>query len=761
MPDFGELSETYRNNVWPAMLDDLSDGLGVSAESLDKLSVGFYPGKQAWTFPERDEKGNVIGISWRFPDGKKYMESGSKRGLIYEFNAGSLNERDRYATGKAKWVRIADVGVTCPICGKPDGCLVSEDDPENPSAAICIRPIGAENAVAEIPGSGYFHILDAKRNRVQTNHIQTVLPETDLPVIIVEGATDVAAAMDLGFVAIGRPSAEGGLQILSKMPLSGKEIWIIGENDAGAGKAGMEKTFAILSGMSDKVCRVMPPEGVKDLREWLRCGLTQKQLTEYVNDVGNRDTSMDPNIFSDDTGLVIGEKFLHDNYMLNGVPVLRNYKGDWITWEKNRYNSLRLDTLKGELYRYLDGKQFRFEGTKGSEIKPYRPTGQKVRDILDALSAWCPVNRDPPVWLDTDRHPNPRDLIAFQNGLLDVTEYIKGDIVFHDPNPNLFSLGVLPYNYDPEATSDMWYDFLVETFDGDEDCIRLLQQWFGYQCIPDNSYEKLMLFTGNPRSGKSTILEAMSGMLGNDQCVSTDFQTLASSFGRAPLVGKLSATLGDAKTPRATEADAALETILRIVGGDPVHINQKYQVGYTVHLPTRFTVAMNDLPTFTDHARALAARMNILYFPISRIGREDFGLKGRLRKEATQGKLINFALQGLKDLRQNKVFTVPESSARELAQMVEITTPVTAFVTECCTLESGSITVSTIVFEAWQRWCVESGRKPGMRNQFGRWLVQACPGVRKVKIRTGGDSTYAYENIKLQKWVYDKYLGRP
>lgn len=757
MSNFNNLSEIYRNNAWPAMLDDLSDDLGVSVESLNKLGVGFYPGKQAWTFSERNEKGNVTGILWRFPDGKKFCEPGSKRGLVYQFNTGSLSERDRYATGKTKWIRIGDAGVVCPVCGKPDWCLVSDDDPRNPSAALCSRI--CENATAEIPGSGYLHILDPKRNRIQGN--QTVLPETDLPIIVVEGATDVAAAMDLGFIAIGRPSAEGGLQILSKMPLSGKEIWIIGENDAGAGRAGMEKTFAILAGMSDKICRIMPPEGVKDLREWLRCGLTQKQLLEYAKDIGNRDLSLNPDIFENDTGLVIGEKFLQNSYMSGDVPLLRNYKGQWIAWDKNRYSPLQIDVLKGELYRYLDNKQFKFEGTKGSEIKPYKPTSQKVRDILDALSAWCPVNNDPPVWLDGDIHPNPRDLIAFQNGLLDVNEYVKGNIVFHDPNPNLFSFGVIPYDYNPESTSDMWYDFLVETFDGDEGCIRLLRQWFGYQCVADTTYEKLMLFTGRPRSGKSTILEVMSAMLGQDQCVSTDFQSLASSFGRAPLVGKLSATLGDAKTPRATEADAALETILRIVGGDPIHINQKYQIAYTTHLATRFTIAMNDLPAFTDHARALAARMNVLYFPNSWVGHEDFTLKGRLKKEAAQGKLINFALEGLKDLRQNKVFVVPKSSAETLTQMVEMTSPVMTFADECCILESGCTTSATMIYEAWQRWCVDSGRKPGMRAQFGRWLMQACPGITKVKIRTGNDLAYTYDNIRLQQWIYDKYLGRP
>ena len=761
MPDFNELFEVYRSNVWPAMLDDLATDLGVSAESLNKLGVGFYPGKQAWTFPERDEKGDVTGILQRFTDGKKFCEHGSKRGLIYQFNAKSLSEKDRYAIGKAKWVRVADVGVTCPHCGKPDYCLVSDDDPSNPSAVICGHsPINKDGANAEVPGSGYLHILDPKRNREYTGH-QTVLPETDLPIIVVEGATDVCAAMDLGFVAIGRPSAEGGLQILSKMPLSGKEIWIIGENDAGAGRAGMEKAFAVLKGQSDNICRIMPPEGIKDLREWLRCGLTQKQLFEYAGDLGNRDSSLDPNIFDDDTGSAVGKKFLDAKYTLDGVPILRSYKGNWVNWHRNKYNVLPMDMLKGELYRYLDGKQYIFEGPKGQEIKPYRATSQKVRDIFDALTAWCPVTQDPPVWLDDAEHPNPRDLIAFQNGILDVNDYIEGRDTLHNPDPNLFSLNVFPYNYDSGITSDMWDNFLSETFSGDESSIRLLQQWFGYQCVADTTLEKLMFFIGRPRSGKSTILEAMTGMLGAEQCVSTDFQSLASSFGRAPLVGKLSTILGDAKTPRSTEADAALETILRIVGGDAVHINQKFQVAYTAHLITRFTVAMNDLPSFTDHARALAARTNVLNFPNSWLGREDFTLKTRLKKEAAQGKLINFALRGLKDLRQSGVFVVPGSSADTLTQMIELTSPVTTFVTECCNVGPDCSVSLTMMFEAWQRWCAVNGYKPGVKTQFGRWLMQACPGIGHSRNRIDSALAYVYTGIALQDWAKNTYLGKP
>lgn len=757
MSQLSELYDTCKNNVWPAMLEDLSSDLGVTVGSLNKLGIGFYPAKQAWIFPERDHKGDVTGLLLRFFDGKKFCEHGSKRNLIYQFNTDSLSEGNRYASGKARWVRIGEAGVECPICGKPDWCLVSDDNPECPSAVLCSRI--SEGATSEVPGSGYLHILDTKRNQIKDR--KTVLPETDLPIIVIEGATDVLAAMDLGFVAIGRPSAEGGFQTLSKMPLAGKEIWIIGDNDAGAGRAGMEKAFVTLSTLTKNICRIMPPEGIKDLREWVRYGLTQKQLFEYATDIGNRDLTLDPETFEDDVAYTIAEKFLLDEHTQKNITLLRSYRNQWVTWAGHSYKTVPLLVLKGDLYRYLDGKKYVFTGQHGPEIKPYRPTASKVRDILDAMTAWCPIEDDPPVWLDAEKHPAPQDLIAFQNGLLDVNEYVKGKIVFHKPNPNLFSFCVFPYDFNPDSSSDMWFDFIAETFDADDDQIRLLRQWFGYQCVPDTSYEKLMLFTGRPRSGKSTVLEVMSAMLGEDQCISTDFQSLASQFGRYPLVGKLSATLGDAKTPRATEADAALETILRIVGCDPVFINPKYQDGFNTYLTSRFTIAMNDLPAFTDHARALAARMNVLLFPNSWVGREDFSLKGRLKKEAAQGKLINFALEGLKDLRECGSFIIPETSKEVLEQMTEITSPVQSFVNECCFINHDTSILSSMVYEAWQKWCAENGRRPGIMAQFGRWLMQACSGVSKSRQRTEDGLAYSYNGMGLQKWVYRKYLGKP
>ena len=56
------------------------------------------------------------------------------------------------------------------------------------------------------------------------------------------------------------------------------------------------------------------------------------------------------------------------------------------------------------------------------------------------------------------------------------------------------------------------------------------------------------------------------------------------------------------------------------------------------------------------------------------------------------------------------------------------------------------------LFEAWQVWCREQGRKePGTHQVFGRDLAAAVPGVRVRQIREGG----------VQVRVYGDGLGPP
>lgn len=756
-----ELSDIFASNVLnESIIKPFAGSLGLSVQSLRKLGIGINPSTGAYTFSERDDQGNVIGIMQRFPDGKKMMVTGSKRGLTYEVNPNFFKDENRYEPGKHNWVRLYEAKVSCPICGKSDWCLVSASNPSNPSAVLCARI--SEGAIATVKDCGFLHILRPDGQILRGS--RELLPSTTLPIIIVEGASDTATAMDLSFVAVGRPSAEGKLNLLPNL-VRGKDVIIVGDNDAGAGKKGMDAVFYQLKSVCKKLVKVLPPSQFKDLRQWKnQVSLTQEQFLQWVLD--NGDIGGNPDVLDDDVAHTIAKKWLEQERTQDGLPTIRCYKSQWIQYEDGYYRECNTEEFRGSIYHFLEGKTFSRTNAKGGvDLVPYKPTRAKVSDIIDGLTDWCSIIDDPPVWLRDMGCPSPENLIAFQNGILDVNEYVEGRIKLYNPTPAFFSFNILPYNFDENVHSELWEQFYKDVFNGDETKIQLLSQWFGYNCVPDMSYEKLLLCTGRPRSGKGTILNTLAALLGPNQVVSTSFQTLCTEFGYQPLLGKLAVLLSDAKVPNPREAEAALEKILQIVGRDPVGIRRMY-VSYLpqVYLRCKFSIAMNDLPNLPDNVNALEPKLNILYFENSYIGREDTALKYKLQQEAAQGKLINFALEGLKSLRKEGKFIVPHSSKTLLKQLRELTTPVSSFIADCCESQPPGeqedyYVIIDYLYDAWVKWCVERGRRPGIKEQFGRWFLSACPTAAPARIRVKNRLYRVYRKVRLAQWVMRDYLG--
>ena len=750
-PNFAQLFETYRQNVYPAMLECLAADLGVSSEALDLIGIGYEFAGSSWVFAERDAAGGVVGLIRRFDNGKKCTVTGSKRGLTYILNPEFGKERDRYVPGRHNWVRVS-AGMPCPLCGRTKWCMVSAEDIENPPAILCGQE---EGSVCECGEGTYLHIL--RPEGVKNSHCETVLPNTELPILIVEGQTDVAAATDLGFVAIGRPSAKS-VKLLIKMPLNSRSVVVIGENDAGVGEAGMESAYRTISKLTANIIQLMPPDGVKDLRSWVKAGLTKDLLLAKIEDAPVAPAG---EIFEDDVAYTVAKAWMDCELLIEKFPIIRLYKGQWLHYVDGRYQKEVTELLRGRLYRFLDGKQYqKVDGEGAITLAPYKPSRAKVSDIFDALNQWCPIIYDPPAWLDDKTRPDPVNLIPFRNGILNFDDYMAGKITLLDPTPAYFNMNVVPYDFDENLESKLWDDFLLDIFSGGQEKISLLAEWMGYNCVPDMSHEKMMIFTGRPRSGKSTVLEALRHMLGYEQCCESTFQSLCGPFGLQPMVGTLAALIGDAKTPHARESDAALEKLLQIVGGDPVTINRKGITQMpTVQLKCRFTMAMNELPAFADHANALEPRLNLLHFENSYIGKEDRFLKTKLNREADAGRIINFALRGLKRLRENKVFTLPESSNDLVDQFKAISNPIHEFIGECCAFNKETQVVTNVLYETWRNWCKWNGRSPGIKPLFFSRFTASYPFVVKDRATINGSQRYIYQGIALTEEAKATYLG--
>jgi hypothetical protein len=101
------------------------------------------------------------------------------------------------------------------------------------------------------------------------------------PLLVCEGTTDTAAALDLGFDAIGRPNCNSRIEMTARAAKGRTEIVIVGDADV-AGQAGAQKLADALTLHYPCVKIIYPPDAVKDLRAWLQAGLDGQTLQQII-----------------------------------------------------------------------------------------------------------------------------------------------------------------------------------------------------------------------------------------------------------------------------------------------------------------------------------------------------------------------------------------------------------------------------------------------------------------------------------------------
>jgi P4 family phage/plasmid primase-like protien len=429
------------------------------------------------------------------------------------------------------------------------------------------------------------------------------------------------------------------------------------------------------------------------------------------------------------------------------------YSGNWFRFDGKKYAKVEDKTfVRGDLYRFLKGKNAKVIGSKGEvSVKPYEADAHRVSDILDTLTTVCPVYEDAPCWLDGDDHPRTENIVSFDNGLL-----LLPDLDLDPSSPQFFSMTAMPYSWSKSSRCDRWLQFLEEVFPNDPQEAALLQEWFGYNLVADTSEEKLMFFVGRPGAGKGTVLEALRAMLGPGQVASTSFDSLVGDFGLQPLLGKLAAIMPDAHITKRGDPAKALQVLKEISGRDSVSINRKNKDFLSDHkLSCRFTISVNSMPDLPDHERSLDRRLLLLHFGESFAGREDTGLKDTIREEAAG--IAVWAVQGLLRLREHG-WTAPESARPVIEEFRKQSSPISEFAGEFCVTDKSAMVPSLMVYDAYLHWCKDQGAFAGSQCRFSQRFLLLHPGVRPDRIPWQGKQVRGFLGVKLTQEAVERYL---
>lgn len=460
----------------------------------------------------------------------------------------------------------------------------------------------------------------------------------------------------------------------------------------------------------------------------------------------------DPRAIRDDASVTLADAYLeqhgHDE---DGRRLLWHWRGNFYEWDGVAYRRQEQEVLRSAVLKFLRG--LRVMQRKGSP-KPFLPEPRHVRAVIETLAGECqsPVARMP-AWMD-DHRPDPSDVIAFTNGLLDFKRFERDEIsILTPPTPMWFSETVLPYRLDAQARCVGWMNFLESVLGSNEKGKRLLQEWFGYCLTADTRHQKLMMLIGPRRCGKGTICRTLQRVVGEGNYANPSFSGLGSRFGLEPLIGKRVAIIPDAHLGREADAVQVLDKLLQISGEDSVTVEPKGKSAHaSVKLGVRFMIACNEPPDLPDASGAIIPRLLMLEFANSFAGREDMALDERLAGEAPG--IAFWALEGLQRLRKQGTFTEPEGTADLRNDFERQSAPIAAFIQDRCELgthEHHTVSVDDL-YQVWLTWAQGNGHKPGTKEGFGRRLRSASRGaVFKRRVAEDGKQFMRYEGIRLRR----------
>lgn len=321
------------------------------------------------------------------------------------------------------------------------------------------------------------------------------------------------------------------------------------------------------------------------------------------------------------------------------------------------------------------------------------------------------------VYIQKNTNVSDARYIAFNNGVYNVVTD-----EFTDFSPDVIVTNKIPHDYDPTAYSELCDKTLNKLACQDENIRYLLEEMIGYTFYRRNELRKCFILTGEKRNGKSTFLDLVNYLLGEDNISALDIKELNKQFKTAELVNKL-ANIGDDISDDFIPDGAIFK---KLVSGNRVNVERKGANPFDFNNYAKFLFSANNIPRMKDKTGAIFDRMIIVPFNAEfKETDEDYDpyIKYKLLTPDVMSYLINIGIQGLKRVLANRKFTESEKVDAELREYEENNNPVLTFFNE---IEVYDIlnNSSKDVYAKYKGYCYANGLQAISNIEFSRQVVK-------------------------------------
>lgn len=357
--------------------------------------------------------------------------------------------------------------------------------------------------------------------------------------------------------------------------------------------------------------------------------------------------------------------------------------GVWRRYAAGRWPEMSLDIVRSEIRDIL-------EATKEIGIRPTSGLLSSVLELARLDSLVC-----------DDKWDSDHNIIVCKNGTLDISTN-----ALRQHAPEDYATSGVPYDYDPSATCPTFQYVLDSTIPESQEFI---QEYAGYCLTTDTQFETALWLYGPRGSGKSTVIEGIRAALGDQRCgLLSLYDIERSRFALTNLPGKTLVI----STEQPSMFMSTTNILNALISGEPITVEKKYMNAVSFTPRAKLLWAMNDLPRVADAGDGIFRRVKVVRFPKLEDEDRDPAIKEAIKSEGAG--ILNWALTGLRRLRERGNFEFPES-VTSATNDFQISNDVEAnFLSDACTVDltnEEEKTQSSELYGAYSAWCKSNGHK--------------------------------------------------
>ena len=338
---------------------------------------------------------------------------------------------------------------------------------------------------------------------------------------------------------------------------------------------------------------------------------------------------------------------------------------------------------------------------------------------------------------------NKMNLLNFENVMFDPSGL---NVMAHDKK--YYSTIRIPYKYNSLAECSLWKKSILEIFEGSVDKVSLLQEFFGQCLTRDVKKEMALLLLGESKSGKSTILNTLQYMMGEENTSTVGLEYVINPVYTSQMIGKL-VNIDTDVSKKAQDYEANFK---RIVTGEKVKCNDKYETPFDFRPFCKMVLSANDFPKIADHSSAFYNRLIVI--PCNRAfspSERNINLREQLLEELPG--IFNWAVEGLVRLEKRGNFEDLEVTHEAVEELEAENNPAYQFFNEHVEVDfsDGIYVTKQELYNKYKSWSQQSGAYPLSEVIFGKCIF------KKFHKTTPKDSRLAHSG-RPRIWRSLKYV---